>query len=129
MVNEYRCATCNFQGSIQQLGCGHWASCINFVRARQAGTLPEKGKRQLSEWLESLATKPDTESPIPNDVADTIIDYLEELGCRVEIWQANFIRQWWGTRDERRNLCVKCHRPTDSGETLCAICKHEPAAL
>lgn len=25
--------------------------------------------------------------------------------------------------------CLKCRRPTDSGGSLCGICKHEPTAL
>lgn len=59
------------------------------------------------------------------DLADKIIDLVEDSGGVVEIWQANLIRQWWSGP----NRCLKCRRPTDSGGTLCGICKHEPRAL
>jgi hypothetical protein len=61
----------------------------------------------------------------PQDLPDKIIDFIEDEGGRVEIWQSNLIRQWWG--GPRR--CVKCRRPMDSDGNLCVICKFEPRAL
>jgi hypothetical protein len=60
-----------------------------------------------------------------DDLADKIIDFIEDQGGRVEIWQTNLIRQWWG--GPRR--CIKCRKPIDDDGMYCVICKYEPRAL
>jgi hypothetical protein len=61
----------------------------------------------------------------PEDLADRIIDFIEDQGGRVEIWHSNLIRQWWG--GPRR--CIKCRKPIDHDGNLCVICKFEPTTL
>jgi hypothetical protein len=39
-MDEYICSTCNHQGGLAAIACGHWSYCQNFARARDAGTLP-----------------------------------------------------------------------------------------
>lgn len=60
---------------------------------------------------------------LPEDKADKVIDFMESIGCRVEIWQQNIIRQWF---DELAR-CRQCSRPTDGGERFCAICRYQRA--